>query len=119
MTNGKLIWALLIVLGMTGCQSFSHRNVESLPPTAALPESSEPGWVELRYFDAIDGNRLSALDGVAKFPDNPDEIVRLSQLEVPSNRADNYASLVRGYIEPPVTELTVSTYPGTTKPGFP
>lgn len=103
MTNGKLIWALLIVLGMTGCQSFSHRNVESLPPTAALPESSEPGWVELRYFDAIDGNRLSALDGVAKFPDNPDEIVRLSQLEVPSNRADNYASLVRGYIEPPVT----------------
>ena len=103
MINGKLVWLLAVVLSMAGCQSLTQKDIESLPPTQALPETSEPGWVELRYFDGITGNRLSALDGVAKFPDNPDEIVRLTQLEVSQRRGENYASLVRGYIEPPTT----------------
>ena len=103
MINGKLVWLLAIVLSMAGCQSFYQRQIESLPPTQALPETSEPGWVELRYFDGVPGNRLSALDGVTKFPDNPDEIIRLTQLEVSQSRAENYASLVRGYIEPPAS----------------
>lgn len=103
MSHIKYISLVVSAGVISGCQSLSVGDIDTLPPSAALPDVSEPGWVELRYFDNIPGNTLSDLDGVAKYPDNPDTVLELSELEVSSSRADNYASLVRGYIEPPIT----------------
>lgn len=89
------------VILISGCQSWQFRGIEDLPPTAALPEDSEPGKVEVRYFDGISGSSVDDLISQEKYPDNPDEIVELTSLQVPGGRTDNYGSLVRGFIEPP------------------
>ena len=105
MTNGKLAVLSLFGMLMTGCQSLSVRDIDSLPPTAALPDESEQGVVDLRYFNDVEGTNISALTDLARFPNNPDEIVKLNRLEVPDGRGDNYGSLVRGYIKPPADGL--------------
>ncbi|MCD1647048.1 PA14 domain-containing protein [Marinobacter adhaerens] len=101
MTKGTLVVLSLSGILMSGCQSWSVRDIDSLPPTAALPDESEQGTVDLRYFNDVEGTDINALTGLARFPNNPDEIVQLNRLEVSDGRGDNYGSLVRGYIEPP------------------
>lgn len=105
MLHGKIVPMTLCVLALSGCQSWTVRDVDSLPPTAALPETSQPGWAELRYFNNVSGSGVDQLTSLSGFPDNPDEIIELSRLEVAPNRADSYGSLVRGYIEPPANGL--------------
>lgn len=105
MTKGKLVVLSFAGILMSGCQSWSVRDIDSLPPTAALPDESEQGTVDLRYFNDVEGTNVSALTSLARFPDNPDEIVQLNRLAVPDGRGDNYGSLVRGYIEPPTDGL--------------
>jgi len=102
MVQGKFTPLVLSAVFVTGCQSWSVQDIENMPPSAALPDQSEPGWVELRYFDNVPGTGVGELTTLARFPDNPDEIVQISRLDVPSGRSDNYGSLVRGYIQPPV-----------------
>lgn len=89
------------VLLISGCQSWQYRDIDKLPPTAALPEISERGKVEVHYFDGISGSKVSDLVGQEKYPDNPDQVMELFSLKAPANRADAYGSLVRGYIQPP------------------
>lgn len=101
MSDGRWLFLISILFVLAGCQSWTVRDIDTLPPTAALPEQSEPGWVELRYFDDVPGNRVESLTGLTRYPDNPDETIQLTRLESPVNRADNYGSLVRGYIQPP------------------
>lgn len=101
MTKGMLVVLSLSGILMAGCQSRSVRDIDSLPPTAALPDESEQGTVDLRYFNDVEGTNISALTSLTRYPDNPDEVVQLNRLEVPDGRGDNYGSLVRGYIEPP------------------
>lgn len=102
MSVGKVLGLGSTILFVTGCQSWQYRDIESLPPTAAVPETSEPGKVEVRYFDGIGGTLVSDLTATTQFPDNPDVIAELTELRVPGSRADNYGSLVRGFITPPV-----------------
>jgi len=97
--RAPLVMAVLLVL--SGCQSWTVRDIDSLPPTAALPAQSEQGRVEARYFDDVSGSRVSALTALTRFPDNPDDVVQLNRLEGPVNRSNNYGTLVRGYITPP------------------
>lgn len=89
-----------VVIAVSGCQSWQVGDVESLPPTASLPDVSEMGKVELRYYDNIAGSNVENLLESPKYPDNPDEITELTSLDVTQNRADSYGSLVRGYITP-------------------
>lgn len=98
-------WLLLIsaFLILSGCQSWTVRDIDTLPPTASLPSQSEQGWVEARYFDDVPGNRVENLTGIARYPDNPDETVRLVRFESAANRGNNYGTLVRGYIQPPAS----------------
>lgn len=86
---------------VTGCQSWQFDNIEKLPPTASLPDTSQSGVVETWYYDGITGTKVEDLRSAEKFPDNPDEIVELNSLQSPTDRADNYGSLTRGYIQPP------------------
>jgi len=102
MSVGKVLGLGCTILFVAGCQSWQYRDIESLPPTAAVPETSEPGKVEVRYFDGIGGTLVSDLTATTQFPDNPDVIAELTELRVPGSRADNYGSLVRGFITPPV-----------------
>ncbi|TYC62709.1 hypothetical protein FMN52_02825 [Marinobacter sp. BW6] len=103
MARLRLLGLWVVVIGVSGCQSWQIGNVESLPPTASLPATSKPGIVELRYYDDIPGRRVTDLLESPKFPDNPDEIVELTSLEVAPYRGDNYGALVRGYIIAPVS----------------
>ncbi|ODM32271.1 hypothetical protein A6779_09075 [Marinobacter adhaerens] len=105
MATGKFVPLTLTALFLSGCQSWTMRGVDSLPPTAALPESSEAGWAELRYFDGVSGNSLAQLTSLSRYPDNPDQVLELTRLSVSPNRADNYGSLVRGFIEAPASGL--------------
>lgn len=91
------------VILISGCQSWQFHDIEDLPPTAALPETSEPGAVEIRYYDNLDGVEIGTMTASAKFPDNPDEIATLTSLEDPGNRAEYYGSYVRGFIQPPTS----------------
>jgi len=92
-----------IILLLGGCQSWTISDVESLPPTASLPEASEPGKVDLRYYDNIPGRAITDLLESPKYPGVPDEIIEITSLEVTENRGDNYGALARGYIVPPTS----------------
>lgn len=91
----------LILLG--GCQSWRFQSVEELPPPAAEPETSQPGEVEVRYYDNLDGAEIDTMTASAKFPSNPDSVASLNSLEDPENRAEDYGSYVRGFIKPPTS----------------
>ncbi|WP_273427004.1 PA14 domain-containing protein [Marinobacter sp.] len=91
----------LILIG--GCQSWQFQGVEELPPPEAVPETSEPGEVQVRYYDNLDGVEIDTMTASAKFPDNPDEVASLTSLEDPENRAEYYGSYVRGFIKPPAS----------------
>ncbi|MDO3721479.1 fibronectin type III domain-containing protein [Marinobacter sp. chi1] len=73
-----------------------------LPPPAAVPTTSDPGFVQFRYFDNISGSDISNLTETPAFPDNPDRVESLTSLEM-SNRGNNYGAWVRGFIMAPAT----------------
>lgn len=83
---------------MSGCQTWKP---DRMPPPAALPQVSETGIVEVRYWNNVGGSGVSNLTGLAAYPDNPDVVMELNELSSPRNRADSYGSLVRGFIIPP------------------
>ena len=101
----RLAWFLLVgsVLSMAGCQTWPPGNLDDLPPTAALPESSVRGEVQIYYFDNISGTTIASLTGSAAFPNEPDEAATVGELRGVTGRGDNYGSLVRGYIHPPIS----------------
>jgi len=99
----RLLGLGCVVIVASGCQSWQIGDVESLPPTAALPATSEKGKVDLRYYDNILGSKLTELLESPKYPDNPDEVIELTSLEMDRNRGDNYGALARGYIVPSVS----------------
>lgn len=99
----RLLGLGCVVVVASGCQSWQIGDVESLPPPAALPATSEPGVVEVRYYDDIAGRKVTQLLESPKYPDNPDEVVELRALEVLENRGDNYGALIKGYIVPPAS----------------
>jgi hypothetical protein len=103
MAAKKILGLGVVVVFLGGCQSWQYRDIEKLPPTAAIPEVSEPGKVDAWYFDGISGNNVQSLIDAEKFPDSPDEITELNQLRRAANRANNYGTLIRGYLEPPAT----------------
>lgn len=103
MSVGKVLGLGCTILFVTGCQSWQYRDIESLPPTAAVPETSEPGQVEVRYYDNLLGTDIATMTSAPKFPDNPDEVGVLTSLEDPENRAEDYGSYVRGFISPPAS----------------
>ena len=103
MTMVELLSLGSIVIVVSGCQSWQLDDIKSLPPSAALTEISEQGKVELRYYDNISGRKVPDLLESPKYPNNPDQIVELTSLEVNQNRGDNYGALTRGYIVPSVS----------------
>ncbi|WP_404362263.1 PA14 domain-containing protein [Marinobacter sp.] len=101
MSISKVLVLGCISLIISGCQSWQFRDVDSLPPTAALPQTSEPGVVEARYWNNVSGTSVSSLTTLPGFPENPDEIIQLTELRGPTNQGDSYGVLVRGFIIPP------------------
>ncbi|MCR8915836.1 PA14 domain-containing protein [Marinobacter panjinensis] len=55
------------------------------------------------YFDGISGTTVDTLTSSPAYPDSPDEITELTELENLQNRANNYGTLIRGFIEAPQT----------------
>ena len=99
----KVLSVGTVVVLLSGCQNWQFRDIEDLPPTAAIPETSEPGKVDVWYFDGISGNYVQGMLDAEKYPDSPDEITELTQLRQATSRANNYGTLIRGFIEPPAT----------------
>jgi len=96
---------LCSALFLSGCQTWRVQDLDKLPPTAALPESSVPGEVQIYYWGDIPGTSVEALTSTEAFPNSPDSTELLAELRGATNRGDNYGSLVRGYILPPTTGL--------------
>ncbi|WP_318998011.1 PA14 domain-containing protein [Marinobacter sp.] len=86
---------------VAGCQSWRFQDVESLPPTASLPQTSQEGVVHALYWDGVAGTDISSLTSLPAYPKSPDAMLELNELRGPANRGDNYGTLVRGYIIPP------------------
>ncbi|KPQ30454.1 MAG: PA14 domain [Marinobacter excellens HL-55] len=103
MAATKIIGLGVLIVFLGGCQSWQYRDLDKLPPTASIPETSEPGKVDVWYFDGISGNNVQSLLDTAKYPDSPDEIAELNQLRRADSRANNYGTLIRGYLEPPAS----------------
>jgi hypothetical protein len=99
--NKKFLVICISILITSGCSTLTSRDIDTLPAPAALPEKSEQGIVEIWYYNNVTISSVSGLDSLARFPDNPDEVLRLNRLEGPTNRGDRYAGLVRGYITAP------------------
>ncbi|ONF45441.1 hypothetical protein BTO32_03025 [Marinobacter lutaoensis] len=94
---------VFLIAVVSGCQSFRYTDPNRMPPTAALPDVSEQGVVEARYYDGIDGSDVSALLAASVYPDNPTEVIQLQTLVQSEYRGNNYGALVRGYIKPPIS----------------
>ncbi|MHA7926486.1 MAG: PA14 domain-containing protein [Marinobacter sp.] len=94
---------LCSTLFLSGCQTWRMPDLENLPPTAALPETSVQGEVQIFYWDNIPGTSVEALTSADTFPERPDSMELVDELRGITSRGDNYGSLVRGYILPPAT----------------
>lgn len=100
MSINKLLFLGSIAIILSGCQSWQRQDLNRLPPTASAARYSQPGIVQVRYWDNVDGISVSDLTELEAYPDNPDEVADLTELKGPTNRANYYGSLVRGYIVP-------------------
>lgn len=99
--NKKFLVICISILVVSGCSTLTSRDIDTLPAPAALPEKSEQGVVEIWFYNNVSISSVTDLAGLARYPDNPDEVLRLNRLEGPTNRGDRYAGLVRGYITAP------------------
>jgi hypothetical protein len=99
--NKKFLVICISILITSGCSTLTSRDIDTLPAPAALPEKSEQGVVEIWFYNNVSISSVTDLAGLARYPDNPDEVLRLNRLEGPTNRGDRYAGLVRGYITAP------------------
>ena len=103
MPYARIVSAGAFAIVISGCQSWQTQDVTKLPPTAALPAASEPGKVQVYYWDGISGGKVVNLTESNLYPDQPSEINELTSLNGPEDRANNFGSLVRGYIQAPST----------------
>ncbi len=101
MQHYRLGVVVLFILGLTGCQAWRVQDFEGLDATAALPNQSEPGKVQIRYWDNVAGAKVDALTTLASYPDSPTETTELQQLQSLTNRSDNYGAMIQGFIVPP------------------
>jgi hypothetical protein len=97
----KVLASLISTLILSGCSTLTPRDIDTLPAPAALPDKSEQGRVDLWLYDDVTISSVDNLDGIARYPDNPDEVSQLSRLEITQDRGDFYVGLVRGYITAP------------------
>ncbi len=103
---------------LAGCQTWPPLDPNRLPPTAALPETSIRGEVQIYYWDNITGLSVDSLTSQEAYPNNPDITETASELRRPTGRGDNYGSLVRGYILPPTTGLYTFSVSGDDETEF-
>lgn len=92
---------LILIMSITRSIALGILVTMSATPALALSKS-QPGLVDVLYWDNISGNRVSALTAHPDYPNNPHEVLEITSLDSPRNRGDNFGALVRGYIEPPV-----------------
>ena len=101
MVNKRFLSLALASVFFSGCQTWHYQEVDKMPPSAALPQTSQLGIVEALYWNNVESNYLSTLVGLPTFPESPDQASQLTELRGETNRADNYGTLVRGYLIPP------------------
>ena len=90
-------------LTLIGCQSFQVEDIEELEPTASISTKSEPGSVQILYWNNIDGAKVADLTSTSEYPDSPSAIESLTRLQSLENRAESYGAMIRGFIVPPTT----------------
>lgn len=99
----NLFLASFATLTLIGCQSFQVENIEDLEPTASISTESEPGSVQILYWNNIDGAKVADLTSASAYPEAPSAIESLTRLQSLENRADSYGAMIRGFIVPPTT----------------
>ncbi len=61
--------------------------------------------IEQQVWDGINGNNLSALTGITRYPNSPNRSRPLTSLDSGDDFAENYGSRIRAYLVPPTTGL--------------
>ncbi|MDB6139165.1 MAG: hypothetical protein JWO94_2237, partial [Verrucomicrobiaceae bacterium] len=78
---------------------------DSLTITVGAPLAAGTGSILCETFKNITGSWVTDLVKSPKFPNSPDDRVRLPSAEIPSNQGDNYGLLIRGYVYAPTTGI--------------
>ena len=103
MRNIQVIQLVVVMLVLAGCQTIGETPIEDLPPTAAIPATSQPGTVYVQYYDNVGGIKVDDLRSASAFPDEPSEVVPLNELARLEKRGDDHGALIRGYLIPPAS----------------
>ncbi|PPI84722.1 hypothetical protein KEHDKFFH_08445 [Marinobacter maroccanus] len=103
MNASSIVTVAILIFFLTGCQSWQQRPLEDLPPTASLPDRSEPGKAQIWFWDNISGAKVADFTSLESYPDNPTEVGELDSLQLRGNRADSYGAMVQGFIVPEET----------------
>ena len=76
---------------------------DTLTITMSPALAAGTGTILCETFKNITGSWVTDLVNSPKFPNSPDDRVRLTSVELPRNQGDNYGALIRGYLYAPVT----------------
>ena len=98
MNNYTVVIALACSLALPGCQSLSFRDIQSLPPTAALPQVRTQGEVQLRYCYKPTGVQTYTITTLASYPYRPDEHGILHSLDLHEHQGDDAIHVDDGLI---------------------
>ena len=71
--------------------------------SGASGEDGPTGHILRDYWIDLPGVKVSDLTDCGDFPDSPSGSNMLDLFEAPTDWADNYGTLVRGYVHPPIT----------------
>lgn len=91
-------------LQLTATDGLGTRS-DTLTITLAPPLAAGTGSLLAETFKGITGSWVTDLVKSPKFPNSPDDRVRIKTAEIPSNQGDNYGMLIRGYLYPPATGI--------------
>lgn len=78
---------------------------DSLTITVGAQLAAGTGSILCETYKNITGSWVTDLVKSPKFPNSPDDRVRLTSTEIPSNQGDNYGMLIRGYVYAPTTGI--------------
>ncbi|MDB6137802.1 MAG: C-terminal target protein, partial [Verrucomicrobiaceae bacterium] len=84
-------------LQLTATDGLSTRS-DSLTITIGAQLAAGTGSILCETYKNITGSWVTDLVKSPKFPNSPDDRVRLTSTEIPSNQGDNYGLLIRGYV---------------------
>lgn len=91
-------------LQLSATDGFISRT-DTLTVTIGAQLAVGTGTILAERFNSIAGSWVTDLTKNPKYPNSPDARMQLRSAEIPSNQAENYGMLLRGYLHAPATGI--------------